>query len=102
MYVHEDLTKYHEPPTQAKYLDRAAAEVLAIYPMTGYNNIGQDIDNVYMGSFNNLTSRPRPAAASMNFDAGSGRSLGKGSNRKRARAARLANRKIKTPSRKRG
>lgn len=26
LYVHEDLTKYHAPPTQAKFLERAIAE----------------------------------------------------------------------------
>jgi hypothetical protein len=26
LYVHEDLTKFHAPPTQAKFLERAARE----------------------------------------------------------------------------
>ena len=30
IYVHEDLSKYHEPPTQAKFLERAYRETKGV------------------------------------------------------------------------
>lgn len=50
MYVHEDLTKYHAPPTQAKFLDRATEEVIAEFQMTGFGMVGQDVDSHYQVS----------------------------------------------------
>lgn len=48
LYVHEDLTKHHEPPTQAKYLDRATDEVVAMHgTMGGFGMSSQDVEGIH-------------------------------------------------------
>lgn len=48
LYVHEDLTKHHEPPTQAKYLDRAVDEVVAMHGTGGgFGMVSQDVGGIH-------------------------------------------------------
>ena len=47
LYVHEDLTVYHEPPTQAKFLDRASEEVIGQLGMSGFGMMSQDVNDEY-------------------------------------------------------